>query len=104
MAEELKTPPQKKEKPKRPLEVLRERQGGMSKELKAFFNEQQRVFKAIRTALEAGPKTVPQLAAELKLDPPKAMWHVMALRRDGDVVDGAEQDGYLLYSLKGAGR
>jgi hypothetical protein len=104
MTEELKTPPAKKEKPKRPIEVLRDRQGGMSKELKEFFNDQQRVFKAIRAALAAGPKTVPQLAAEIKVDAPKTMWHLMALRRDGEIVDGAEQDGYLVYSLKGAGR
>jgi hypothetical protein len=104
MTDERKTPPPKKEKAKRPIEILRDRQGGMSKELKEFFNEQQRVFKAIRTALASGPKTVPQLAAEIKVDAPKTMWHLMALRRDGEVVDGAEQGGYLLYSLKGAGR
>lgn len=91
-----------KAKAKRPIEVLRDRQGGMSKELKEYFNEQQRVYKAIRAALKGGPKTVPQLAAECKLDPPKAMWHLMALRRHGEVVEGAEEQGYLLYSLKGA--
>ena len=92
----------KTEKPKRPIEILRDRQGGMSKELKDYFNEQQRIYKAIRAALKAGPKTVPQLAAECKLDPPKTMWHLMALRRHGEIVDGAEDHGYLLYSLKGA--
>jgi len=92
----------KKEKAKRPIEILRDRQGGMSKELKEYFNEQQRVYKAIRAALRSGPKTVPQLAAECKLDPPKAMWHLMALRRHGEIVEGAEDQGYLLYALKGA--
>jgi hypothetical protein len=89
-------------KEKRPMEILRERQGGMSKELKEYFNEQQRVYKAIRAALKAGPRTVPQLAAECKLDPPKTMWHLMALRRHGEIVEGAEENGYLLYRLKGA--
>jgi len=92
----------KTEKAKRPIEILRDRQGGMSKELKEYFNEQQRVYKAIRAALKAGPKTVPQLAAECKVDPPKTMWHLMALRRHGEIVEGAEDHGYLLYSLKGA--
>ena len=95
---------EKKDKPKRPIEILRDRHGGMSKELKEYFNEQQRVFKAIKTALKVGPRTVPQLAAECKLDAPKTMWHVMALRRDGDLVEATEQNGYLLYSLKGAER
>jgi hypothetical protein len=92
----------KKERAKRPIEILRDRQGGMSKELKEYFNEQQRIFKAIRAALKAGPKTVPQLAAECKLDPPKAMWHLMALRRHGEILEGAEERGYLMYTLKGA--
>jgi hypothetical protein len=102
MSEEAKPSAEKKDKPKRPIEILRDRHGGISKELKEYFNEQQRIFKAIKTALKAGPKTVPQLASECKLDPPKTMWHVMALRRDGDLVEGAEQDGYPLYALKGA--
>ena len=101
MTEQAK-PAEKTDKPKRPLEVLRERQGGMSKELREYFNEQQRVFKAIKAALKTGPKTVPQLAAECKVDAPKTMWYVMALRRDGDVVEAGERDDYLLYSLKGA--
>jgi hypothetical protein len=92
----------KKEKEKRPIEILRDRQGGMSKDLKEYFNEQQRIFKAMRAALKAGPKTVPQLAAECKLDPPKAMWHLMALRRHGEILEGAEEHGYLVYRLKGA--
>jgi hypothetical protein len=92
----------KKEKARRPIEVLRDRQGGMSKDLKEYFNEQQRIFKAIRAALKAGPRTVPQLAAECKLDPPKAMWHLMALRRHGEIVEGAEEHGYVAYRLKGA--
>jgi hypothetical protein len=104
MTAEPKPSAEKKDKPKRPIEILRDRQGGMSKELKEFFNEQQRIFKTIKIALKAGPKTVPQLAKECNLDPPKTMWHVMALRRDGDVVEAAEQDGYPQYCLKGAER
>jgi hypothetical protein len=102
MSENVQPAAEKKEKAKRPIDVLRERHGGMSKELKEYFNEQQRIYKAIRAALKEGPKTVPQLAAECQIDPPKTMWHLMALRRHGDVVEGAEDRGYLLYRLKGA--
>jgi hypothetical protein len=89
-------------KPKRPLEILRERRGGMSKELKEYFNAQQRVKKAIRAALAAGPKTVPQIAGESGTRPADILWHLMAMRRYGEIVDGPEQDGYVLYRLKGA--
>jgi predicted transcriptional regulator len=89
----------KTEKPKRPIEVLRERHGGISKELKENFNEQQRIYKALRAALKGGPRTVPQLAKECNLPAPTVMWHMMALRRYGQVLDGPEENGYLLYTL-----
>ncbi len=90
------------EKPKRPIEVLRERRGGMSKELKAYFNEQQRIYKALRAALRNGPRTVPELAKECGIPAPTVMWHLMALRRYGQVLDGPEENGYLRYTLPGA--
>ena len=89
-------------KPKRAIEVLRERRGGMSNELKAYVSNQQKVYKALRGALKAGPRTVPQLAAECGLPAPDVMWHLMALRRYGEVLDGPEENGYLLYTLAGA--
>jgi len=96
------TPSTAAAKPKRPIEILRERQGGISKELKAYVADQQKVYKALRTALKAGPRTVPQLAAECSIPAPVVMWHLMSLRRYGEVLDGPEQNGYLLYVLAGA--
>jgi Helix-turn-helix domain len=89
-------------KPKRPVEILRERHGGISAELKAYVSNQQKVYKALRAALRAGPRTVPQLAAECGIPSPEVMWHLMALRRYGEVLDGPEKNGYLLYTLAGA--
>ena len=91
--------PSKADKPKRAIEVLRERHGGMSKELKEYFNEQQKIYKALRAALKTGPRTVPQLATECSLPSPIVMWHLMALRRYGQVLDGPEENGYLRYTL-----
>ena len=87
------------DKPKRAIEVLRERHGGMSKELKEYFNEQQKIYKALRAALKTGPRTVPELAKECSLPSPIVMWHLMALRRYGQVLDGPEENGYLRYTL-----
>jgi hypothetical protein len=89
-------------KPKRPIEVLRERRGGMSNELKAYVSNQQKVYKALRAALKTGPRTVPELAAECGIASPEVMWHLMAMRRYGEVLDGAEENGYLRYTLAGA--
>jgi len=94
--------PQAPPKPKdrHAIAALRERHGGMSAPLKEYFKEQQRVRKALREALKAGPKTIPELAAACKLAPPATMWHVMAMRRYGEVAETGEQNGYLLYALK----
>ena len=87
-------------KGKNTIAVLRERHGGMSKELKEYFKEQQRIRKAIRGALKEGAMTVPQLAAACQVDTQTMMWNLMAMRRYGEVAEGAEQGGYLLYALK----
>lgn len=85
---------------KTPLARLRESRGGVSEELKEYFKEQQRIRKALREALKYGPKSVPELAASCSLDKQATLWHVMAMRRYGEVVEAGERNGYPLYSLK----
>jgi len=87
-------------KEKTPLALLRERKGGMSDELKEYFKVQQQTRKGLRKALKEGPKTVPELAAFLKLGKSTTLWHVMAMRRYGEVIEAGEQKGYPLYALK----
>ncbi len=87
-------------KEKTPLALLRERRGGMSDELKAYFTEQQRIRKAFRAVLKEGPKAVPELAAAGGIAKSAALWHVMAMRRYGEVIETAERNGYPLYGLK----
>ncbi len=89
-----------KAKGKASVKVLRERRGGISDELQAWFKEQQRVRKAMKEALKGGPRIVPELAAACGLEPPAAMWHVAAMRRYGQVVDGPARDGYQSWALK----
>jgi hypothetical protein len=83
-----------------PLAVLRERKGGMSEELKEYFKEQQRVRKALCEALRGGAKTVPEVAQACSIDKQAALWHLMAMRRYGEVVEVSEKNGYPLYALK----
>ena len=87
-------------KAKNTIAVLRERHGGMTQDLKDYFKDQQRVRKLLREALKGGAMTIPQLAAACKLETHTTLWHVMAMRRYGEVAEGAEQNGYLLYTLK----
>ena len=87
----------------RPLEVLRTRHGGMSKPLRDYLTERQRVKKAIKAALADGPRSVPDIARACEIAPPQAMWHVMAMRRYGEVVEEGERDYYVLYALNAKG-
>ncbi len=87
----------------RPLEVLRTRHGGMSKALRDYFTERQRVKKAVKAALADGPRSIPEIARACEIEPPRAMWHVMAMRRYGEVVEAGERDDYVLYALNTKG-
>jgi hypothetical protein len=91
---------EKPPKEKSPLSILRERRGGTSDELKEYFKEQQAIRKALRDALKGGAKSVPELAEECALEKPLTLWHVMAMRRYGELFESAERNGYPLYSLK----
>ncbi len=87
----------------RPIEVLRTRHGGISAQLREYFTERQRIKKTIKGALADGPRSVPELAQACGIEPPRAMWHVMAMRRYGEIVEVGERNDYVLYGLRAKG-
>ncbi len=82
------------------LKGFRERMGGLTEEKKAYLKAQREAGKALREALRSGPKTVPAIAAETKLAPRDVLWHRMALRRYGELVEAGRTGDYYLYALK----
>lgn len=58
--------------------------------------------KAIMEALKAGPKTIPQVAAETQLSLPDTTYFMMTLFKFGDVVVESldDMDEYYFYELK----
>lgn len=96
MAEQV----EKKQREQRPIDILRERQGGMSKELQESFKLQNKLRKSLREALKTEARTVPELAQLLQLPAPEVMWHVMALKKYGAVVEAGERGEYVTYTLK----
>ncbi len=70
----------------------------VKEELKQF----NRMKRAIRTALEGGPKTIPELAGELDLSPAEVTYYLMSLRKYGVVETGDldDMDEYYYYQLK----
>ena len=70
----------------------------VKEELKHF----NRMKRAIRTALEGGPKSIPDLAGELDLSPAEVTYYLMSLRKHGVVETGEldDMDEYYYYQLK----
>ncbi|MCS7042849.1 MAG: hypothetical protein N2036_10950 [Bryobacteraceae bacterium] len=82
------------------LKQFRERMGGISESKKAWAKRQKDILKAIRSALRGGPMTVPALAAATRLPARDVLWHVLALKRYGQVVETGLDGDYPKYGLK----
>jgi hypothetical protein len=87
-------------KARRPIDILRDRLGGASESTKESFKEQNRVRKLLNEALREKPRTVPELAVACALPSEEVMWHLMALRRYGKVVEQEVRGDYYVYRLK----
>jgi predicted transcriptional regulator len=89
------------EKEKKPIQILRDKHGGMSESLKEYVKDQNQVRKAITGSLKMGAKTIPQIATETGIKSEKVIWHVMAMKKYGDVVETGRSGDYYSYKLKG---
>lgn len=89
------SPPERK-----PLHILRERRGGVPKELADRSRRQAHIHKVLKAALTDGPKTVPEIATITELPSHEVFWYVMGLKKYGQIVEDAERDGYFAYALK----
>jgi predicted ArsR family transcriptional regulator len=69
-----------------------------------MLKEQQAVRKALRRALQAGPRSVPQLAEAIGAPADAVLWHVTSMKKYGLVeeVGMDEDEPYYLYGLSKA--
>lgn len=95
-----KAPREGKQKTKKPFQIARDQRGGVPKELIERNRRQMKIRKEIIKALKEKPMTAPELAAALELETEEAFWWLMALRKYGDVVEGAASGDYIQYELK----
>ncbi|OQY05810.1 MAG: hypothetical protein B6I20_00390 [Bacteroidetes bacterium 4572_117] len=74
----------------------------VSDEVKAKRKEFNRIKKLILKALDPEPKSIPQLAKEIDLSIDVITFHLMTLRKYGDVETGEldDMDEYFSYKLK----
>jgi DNA-directed RNA polymerase specialized sigma subunit len=76
------------------------------KELVEKSKEFNRIKKLFTQALKAGPKTVPEVAAELNMPSAEAMYWMMTLRKYELIVETEEvtDEGYYKYTLVKRGK
>lgn len=85
---------------KQALKIFRERMGGLTEAKKAYQKTHRDARKRIGEALKGGPKTVPALAAETGLPGQDVLWHLMAMKRYGELVEVGQAGDYFAYGLK----
>ncbi len=93
------TPTSHAAREKKPIEILRERVGGASREVVERNRRQMANRRQIMDSLKAAPKTAPEIAKETGLPTHEVFWHLMAMKKYGKVVEGAERGDYFEYAL-----
>lgn len=91
-------------KQKKPIQILRERYGGVSEELKIKTRAQTKILKNLKGSIENAYRTVPEISKLTNIPSHEVLWHLMALKKYGIVIEGEEQDGYYEYTLKEEGQ
>lgn len=86
-------------KQKKPIQILRERVGGMSPQLKEYYKTFTKNRKALITALRENSATVPELAMKTGIPSETVMWHIIAMKKYGIIKDEGLEGDYYRYSL-----
>jgi predicted Rossmann fold nucleotide-binding protein DprA/Smf involved in DNA uptake len=83
------------------LVALRQQHRDSVKQVQTLLKEQQTVRKTLCRAMQAGPKSVPQLAEATEMPAHEILWHLAAMKKYGLVVETGldEADEYYLYGL-----
>jgi hypothetical protein len=85
---------------KEQLKVLRERRGEAIQRINKLRQEHHALHTSLLAAMEAGPKTVPELAAAVSKPAQEVLWHLMALKKYNRVVEDKKQGEYVGYRKK----
>ncbi len=81
------------------LKALREKRKDKVARARGILKEQNADIKRLKAEMAAGPKTVPAVAAAVKLPPWKVMWYLAALKKYGEVREGEKDGDYFTYEL-----
>jgi len=87
-------------KKKKSIQILKERQGGVSDKLRNLIREQTKTMRALKETIKDSGKTVPEISRLTGISSHEVLWHLMAMKKYGMVIEGEEQDSYHQYTLK----
>ena len=87
-------------KKKKPIQILREQKGGVSQELKNSNREQTKIIKKLVKDIKDNYKTIPEISKSISIPSNVVIWHLMALKKYGKVIEGEEKEGYFKYTYK----
>jgi type II secretory pathway component PulJ len=84
---------------KKGLKQLREERKRSVERARNMIKKRNRQIIAIKSRLTEEARTIPEIAAELKMETADVLAMVMALRKYGEVVEAAKADDYFKYRL-----
>jgi predicted transcriptional regulator len=84
---------------KKRIAILRQRRGGVPRELVERHRLQAAHRRRIVESLQSGPKTVPEIAEQASLPPHEVFWHLMSMKKYGKLVEGPQRGDYFEYAL-----
>lgn len=86
------------------LKQLREQHDEGVKATQALLKETNNSRKLLRQAMKAAPRTVPEMAAETGLPANEVLWHVIAMKKYGQVAETGLDGYYYRYTLAEGGK
>jgi predicted ArsR family transcriptional regulator len=81
------------------LKALREQRPVETEAAQARLKEQVNIQREIVRVLKEGPMTAPALAEAIGYPTNTVFWHLIALKKYGDVVEAAQEGDYFQYRL-----
>ncbi len=81
------------------LNKLRQERKAFIDRAKSRIKEQSAVIKKIKEPLLGEGGTIPEIAGNTGMKPSEVLWFVMALKKYGQVAEGAKEGDYFKYQL-----
>jgi predicted Rossmann fold nucleotide-binding protein DprA/Smf involved in DNA uptake len=84
---------------KEDLKQLRQQRKASIDRARKMIKDQNKKITAIKFQIKEEPRTVPEIAAALRMNASEVLIFVAALRKYGEVVEGAKDGDYFRYQL-----